>query len=244
MEKIINKIRKLTALAERAGSEAEAETAMSLVHELLTKYNISIADIKSTGDTEYEQRVFRETYGQAWVRIIYAAISSLYFCRCFYNTSEGRQNISVVGRPLNVETVKYIMEVVLRTANRQAREYAHQPTIRTSNRRNALNSFKKGYGVRIAQRCYAMIEEAKSQDFQGSEAGSALVVANYYKSEEIAINAWLERERGIKALKAARLNFGGDLESMRAGEKAANNVNLRNSGLPQDVVSKFLIGGA
>ncbi|MBD5608264.1 MAG: DUF2786 domain-containing protein [Desulfovibrio sp.] len=46
-QELLDKVTKLLALAERAGTVSEAETAMAKVKELLVKYNLSIDDAKN-----------------------------------------------------------------------------------------------------------------------------------------------------------------------------------------------------
>lgn len=51
-EVIIERLRKLIALAENAGTEAEAANAMARVQEILTKYNLSMGDVGSARDED------------------------------------------------------------------------------------------------------------------------------------------------------------------------------------------------
>ena len=57
-DKILLKIKKTLELAERAGSEEEANTALKLAQEMMIKYSVDQDDINSISDNEIIQKVY------------------------------------------------------------------------------------------------------------------------------------------------------------------------------------------
>ena len=241
---IIDKIRKLLALAERGGTEAEALVAMSKVQELLTKHNLSLSSIAQGSESTMTREVKDYPWNQSWIKAVYAGIARLYFCKC-YVEHKGTEKLSVylIGEPVNIATATYVADVVIAACRRQAKEYA------TMTRKefggtvgeaiSASNGFKKGFAGRINQRCAELIKEATVSK-PNENPGNALVVADFYKKNDVAINEFM-KTIGLR-LVSGRGMGQGDSNHMSQGAGAANSVNLRSAGLSASN-NQFLIGG-
>src|SRR5262245_26445831 len=89
---LIERIRKILALGERGGTEAEAQLAMSMAHQLLAKHNLSIDDVtisdttNGMGPIETDESTASKLSYTYWSDVIYAAVAELNFCTCFTRT--------------------------------------------------------------------------------------------------------------------------------------------------------------
>lgn len=89
-DKIIEKIKKLFALANNEGATLnEAENAMRMARKLLDKHNLSMGDL---ADLKEEVSVeFRNAQDVPWMRSLIHAISTLYNCKYFVSRNFGSE---------------------------------------------------------------------------------------------------------------------------------------------------------
>lgn len=223
---IIEKIRKLLALAERAGTEHEALVAMEKAQALLVEHGLSISEVHKD-EVDFESVTQQYEWNASWIKYVAVGVAKLYLCHV-YCVGNGTNSFSLVfsGSPVNIQTATYVMDVVVSTGKRLAREYGRQARIvNGDNAVSASNSFKKGFAMRIQGRCDQLVKHVMSE----SNGENALVVANLYETTGSQIEKWL----GGKGLNF-RTNRGkvrADPRHARAGAAAADRVNLRTTGL-------------
>ena len=87
-EKVISKIRKVKALADRAGTEGEAMAALCKLQNLLAKHNMTVADITGesaeatqTVDTLVVDQMGRQVHYRGWLAHV---IAEYFRCRTYY----------------------------------------------------------------------------------------------------------------------------------------------------------------
>ena len=203
---IIEKIRKLLALAERGGTEAEAAAAMEKVQALLTKHNLDIDSVRKPEESSFTREFQEFEWNASWIRPIAGAVAKLYFCSMYY-TQQGldKQIIYMVGEKVNILTAQYVVDLVVATGKRLAKAYA-QECYRDwgMNPVSASNSFKKGFALRISSRCAELMREAKRGNIKDVETGTALVVTNFYERNETAIAKFIKQDSWAKVL---QINF-------------------------------------
>lgn len=232
---IIEKVRKLLALAERAGTEAEASNAMARVQEILTKYNLDIDAVKGAGEASFTQEHQEFEWNQSWIRQVYMGVAHLYFCHMYY-TPNGTDNqvITLVGKPVNLQTARYVADVIIATGKRMAKAYAQNAYAEFGmNAVSASNNFKKGYALRIRSRCDQLVAEATRGQVKNADTGTALVVGDFYKRELAAIDEFEKNTLKLKLQSGAGMK-GGDSGHMSAGASAAESVNLRAAGVTKN----------
>ena len=120
--KILDKIKKLMKLqqsSEKIGNEHEAAQAARAIQRLLTEYNLSMDSI---GDPNAEDRKnmvtedrdmswFVPTIGGQWKVKLAVTIASFNFCKILITNSRAR-TFMIVGTPQNIETCKYLIELL------------------------------------------------------------------------------------------------------------------------------------
>ena len=128
-DSIINKIQKLIAKAESAqdiGNIDEAAAFSAKVNELLIKYNLEKADIKSNEDPDINHKLFKDldiTSRQGgWTINLLTTICEYNLCEAIYhreykmNAARKRKiiitGVSIIGTPENIEIVKYLYSML------------------------------------------------------------------------------------------------------------------------------------
>lgn len=222
---LIEKIKKLLEMARRGGTEAEMELALSKVHELLAKYNLSLVDVESHSDKEQTSKGTDLVWGnQTHQMIIWNAISKLYFC--FYYTQNIKANKkrgiihTVIGKPSNIVVVKNMAAYIANLCDNLAKTLPG----------NQRSSFKKGFASRIDHRVQAELYRAKQNRMENTETGTALILRPVYEAEEKESREYL-KSQGIET-KSGSCNLNiRDRNGFQAGQEAAENVSLKANGI-------------
>lgn len=190
-ERVIEKIRKLLALANNDGAtEGERDNALRMAHNLLAKHNLSMSALEEP--EEERQRVNEEFYGRPWAATVAQAVAKLFFCK-YYVAKSHRKNMVhhfFVGKESNsitaLEMSKYLVASIKKEAARQMR--ARGETIAWR------RSFATGAANRIQQRVWDIQQATKGQK---TSTGTGLILADVYEMELEANEAWL-KERGTE----------------------------------------------
>lgn len=243
--KIIARLQKLLELAERGGTEAEADNAMQRVQEILTKYNLSMGDVNVARDKDemFEQHSVTMEWNQSWIPVIYHAIADLYFCDG-WNEPNGTvdRKVVLIGKPVNVYSALYVAKIVVENGRNLARAYAqHAYSEYGMNAVSASNNFKKGYASRINARCHEMIKNAKSGHVKDVETGTALVVADLYERTQKELTLFREEVLKIKLSPGAGMRGARDQDAAGAGRAAADKQNLRADGIEKSNAKTMLL---
>lgn len=220
MSDILNKIKALRAKAtNEASTEAEMQEAAKLVAKLMTKHDVSEADLSETerpryrgahanmGKVKHDLQVCRERV--AW------SVQNLTGTK-FWMSDRG-QVINCAGVDHDVEMAVYLMEMITMTAKREWRMYSaslfdEEGITRTKDRRP---SFYASFAIRAS----AMLDELA--DTRTKATGTALVV-----SKKEIIDAELA-DLGVRIGGTHRSkNVTHSPHAAEAGRKAASRMNL------------------
>lgn len=256
-ESIKDKIAKLLALGERAGTEAEAEAAMHRAHVLLAKHNLSLDEVKGHHEREEAIEIDDSTpsvlRNTQWRDMIYEGIAELYFCDIFlryrFNARGERvRKIAITGRPSNIEVVKYIAGYLIRTGDELASAGARAAAQHLANDGVVLNvrawagSFRVGYGGRILSRAQQEIQDAKAGGIKDETTGTALVVAPLYDREKQAVAAHISAKIGKLKTTTGRGTVVRSSSGYQAGSAAGERANLRANALGGDAPQRQIAG--
>lgn len=187
-EKIIDKIKKLLALANNsAATEGERENALHMAHNLLVKHNLEMKDLQE--HEIKENRIFErlETFQMKWCRGVAISIAKLFFCEMFtegkINGTKGRY--CFVGKESNATTAALMTEYVISSILREARK------LYGSNLAPQSTSFGHGARAKLRDRINEMISTTSQA------TGTGLVVLELYDLEISANKSFIDAE-GIK----------------------------------------------
>ena len=173
-ESIIQKIRKLLALAQNNKNANERDVAMQFAMDMLAKHNLSIAEIAQAGSAgpgdvkvgEFESDIRLER----WTKDICSAVCQLYYCD-YYSTEAFTLNYAVRTVPVFIGTKENIA-VAVELANYLIKSVRKESNAAYGDAR-LRRSFRQGAARRIYERAIEIIAAEKRQ---GASTGTSLVV--------------------------------------------------------------------
>jgi hypothetical protein len=169
-DKIIDRIRKLFALAE-SPNEAEAMSAMEKAHALLLQYNLTVSDLKEEKVTEINEMVFCEAGKmRAWKKVLIYYVTKANYCASYTEVTrgsykydvKGKQVIKIVGREANVISAKDMLEYIFESIERLSRNIDH----------DMKESYKTGFSEALCKR----LKEIHKAEEEKVETCTALTV--------------------------------------------------------------------
>lgn len=209
-DKIVDKIRKLLALANNNPNEEEAEVALNMALELMEAHNISRAQVeKDTGVTD-GTRADEKTKGglYKWQVAIWEQVATSNLCK--YERVKGTERGAkyehrVVGRPENVIVSRLMAEYLQDAVEMHGRAYAKdrgwnifaKPAI----------TFREGMAEKICYRLWnKRMERERAARAEAKNTGStAVALVDAAQAEEDYNNDYLNGwEPGTSAANRAR----------------------------------------
>lgn len=249
METIIERIRKLLALAKSA-NEHEAAVAMQRAQEMLAKYNLDMNDVLQRGESVQfvcDNELVTES-SNPWRRDLASNLARLFFCDYSFNfikqsmpQRKTRKYLrldrhSFYGLPHNVAVVKEMFKYLVDTVERLARE------ARKINREGASyeKSFRHGCATRLIERISERYWASKegAQALIGRDGGNNLPAL--YDNSEAALNDWMTKKVGeleIAKNRGVIKSQKGELDGFRAGGGISLDTQV------SDETAKHMIGG-
>jgi hypothetical protein len=228
MEAILQKLKKLQALADRAGSVAEAENALARIQEMLTKYNIAMAEVENYVPVEKDDIVidrhnlddYQSYHDGGFAYDLIATLAQFNFCRVIghgvrINSKHRQGEFSIVGQRHNVDVVVYMYHYVLNNVKILAADawkaYDRSGTkIKTVYCRHFFAGAVKAIGHRLAKQVVSCTD---------------IILHNNKAIDAKVIDTWPKLRTA-----APRRNYGSEMEfeGYLAGKKLDLNQALEN----------------
>lgn len=254
---ILSKLKKLQRLYEGAkavNSEAEAANAAAKIQNLLTQYNLSMADLDSVADNEQATNVVEEKLGDNWARkcggfwdqLLLYGICKYNFCyvivskRHEYRVNrngnevrEQRQKYIVIGEPHNIEVVKWLFDVLAgqlyRLALKRYEEYRNDDSqalmrIFTGEKRMSPAKFHRSYLAGAAKGVQDRLKEERDRELQAQVQVNALVLRTDQKLNDYVAENY-------KDLRSSRPMHIGSGHAMAMGREDGRKVNITRGGI-------------
>lgn len=174
MEKILDKVKKLLALANNAAAtDGERDNALRMAHGMLAKYNLSMEDAQEHEAMEGREQQYIETFHMTWAKQVCNSIAKLFFCSYYagekLNATKGKHYF--VGKQSNAITAILISTYVINSILKECRNnWKH-------NLAPESRSFCIGASYKLAERVTNMIKEVS---FEGSTEGTSVILHNLY----------------------------------------------------------------
>ncbi len=219
MDKIIDKVRKMMALANDAGaSEGERDNALRMAYKLLAKYNLELADVEETSQEEARGLQSVVISSDTWGRSVSNAVASLFFCEYYFERMSAGRSIrhNFIGKTSNAITAAHMADYLLDSIKKQARKL-YKSTTNPQGR-----SFCVGAALAITQRVAKLVQEDADVG-----VGTAVVLASYRKLEAEANEQWLAVHVGELKDVSTKLNTS-DASAYFKGHAYGNTVSLAN----------------
>lgn len=164
VEKILDRVKKILALAGNNPSEEEAKAAALKAQELLAKYNLSMADIGDENAPK-EKLMFKHYQtgvDKAWKYDLSAVVARNFRCRV---TWFGKRELAFYGFETDANIACEVFEFLFKTCEKRSRYTADKAYRETGCSKGVYYSFSKGFISGVAseldKQCTAlMIVEA------------------------------------------------------------------------------------
>jgi len=219
--KIIDRVKKILALANNNTNEHEAASAAATAAKLMEKYNLSQSEviIKELSD---EDCVTKDTAGKEyrampkWMGSIAIGVARMFDCECKFEFNFGRKSIAFYGYDVDVIVCKQTYIYLLDEINRLTDVWWQTADQRFygQSANKCKNSYKQGISNTINTRLSAETKERKQRE-QVQQAGTSLVI--------VKKNAIAKKFGGFK-YKSGRTRTG-DHSAYQAGRSAGHAVN-------------------
>lgn len=236
--KMLDKIKKLVNKqnsASELGNIAEAETFAQKVQELLAKYNLDMADIKTDEELADEiglENTFKVMYptigGQSAYDVL-RVIARFNFCRAFIQGNRSNNIGVLAGTKENIEVVRYINDIVSKIFIEESKrhyknyvrneDYLMDGKIKPVGYDTFARTFIRGAAIGLSEKLEAEQEKFKSQNSKSTD----LVVTN-----KLILNNFLQKHGNIKKSASGRVSDDGG--AYGKGKKVGRTVEV-NKGL-------------
>ncbi|MDN3661150.1 DUF2786 domain-containing protein [Vibrio agarivorans] len=156
MDKIVEKIQKLLALAE-SNNPHEAFQAAKRARNLMDKHSISKEDIEQAGKKEFLEAESEFVFKQRnlWVSILHSSVARLNDCRGGIVTSDREVKLLFQGFTADAVVAQMTLDYLIDTCNRCAKESGARG-------RSEHYQFKVGFARAIAERIKSLIAEREA----------------------------------------------------------------------------------
>ena len=254
---ILSKLKKLQRLYEGAkaiNSEAEAQNAATKIQNLLTQYNLSMADVESVADNEQKTDVIEERLGDNWQRkcggswdqLLLYGICKYNFCYVLisnthvYRTNrngrevwENRRRYIVIGEPQNIQVVKWLFDVLAanlyKLALKRYEEYRNDDTqavmrLFVGEKKMHRGTFLRSYLAGAAKGVQQKLKEERDRELQAQVQVNALLLRTDKKLDDYLAEKYPK-------LGKARPEHIGSYQAMRQGMEDGRNVTISKAGL-------------
>lgn len=222
-QKLIDRVRKLFAKANDASvTEAEALAYAAKAQELLEQHNLSLLDVS---EEEKKDGIGRFTWApkyadMPWRRIVSSWAAKVYMCKRIRTKMKievrggklaWRPAYILVGRQVNVEIAKSMIDYLFSTVVRLSKDY--------STNQKERHLFEAGCGLRLATRLREMYEASAVKP---TTSGSNLPAL--YSQELALVDDWAKENMDLRDTKGAELKL--DWMHSANGAAAAEGISL------------------
>ena len=220
-DKILDKVKKLLALAE-SDNENEAAAAAGAAQRLLLEHNLTISDVSKVTQedaTIEEKAVDVQGRLSAWRLSLCEGVATALGCRVLISKGYGKTSLLIVGAPNDVcvaqVTYEYLIGVVDKLTRQNARGWG----------RTYANSYRQGIVARLQERLRAQTKQNKEElKEKATEVGTALVLR-----KEQNLSDYMNKFKGTYRSGNSSLDYGAYSSGYQDGEGVSLNQQLETS---------------
>ena len=224
-ERIIDRIRKMLALAnDLAATEGERDNALRMAYATMAKYNIDMAKVEASGNGEPRIDFESKGWSWAWTHGVRTIVGDLFMCKYYWRNSPGSGKINgtqcmhnFIGRESNAMTAAVMSDYVVDSILKEGRKIYKQNTA------PGTRSFAIGAMHRLHERVRE-IKRSQAVQSEAESAGTALVLASLYKTEQDANQTVLDELETRKSKGASTNNIDGS--AYVKGREYGGKINL------------------
>jgi hypothetical protein len=172
-EKLIDRVKKLLALAGNNSNENEAAVATAKASRLIAEYNLTLSELKDAGDERIQNEYPSNGLKNSWERTIWFGVAELNFCMYYYSSKPPYSLVHhLIGTEVNVISSKVMADYLVSTVNRLAQEAPIAGTKR--------NAFRLGCADRLYHRLAALKADRAKGEAQTTVGTTLPALADLY----------------------------------------------------------------
>ena len=208
-ERVLDKVKKMLALAGNNPSKEEAESALLMAQRMLAKYGLSMEDVDTMEDVVKEivnEGVTEYAKTPWWHKSMAMIIASNFKCSVYTSRSGGYSRIKFVGVKEDVDVAREVFNYAIDIANKKALQFTRKIRDRGENTKGIRNDFLLGFLNGI---------EAKFQEQVQSDATLALAIVVPKE-----VTDYVENNLTLRKGRASRVTALGNAEAKSEGYHA------------------------
>lgn len=227
---ILDKLKKILALAERGGTEEEAANAANMAAALALKYGIDLASVQVAGVAQprgFKSTVIYEDRGgfEQWIINLVGGVVALHGGTTFYQASSGLTLYSAILREELVPVAKMTVEYLVKSVMRLNTEAVKGRNLTQPERAQFRKAFRLACSSRIRARLIERLRELTTRDEVAKEAtgSTALVVLSHLENERKELQEWMQNQgfefKKSRASGPRHLDAAGVAAGIAAGDR-------------------------
>jgi len=224
---VIDKVKKLLALSEdRAATQAEAETAMSMAAALMAKYNIDQAAIRGHSPSDVNAKVIWETRRKELYKYwCVNAAAILNGCTSWWAIRSIGTSYIICGPQESREAAELMANYLLRQIEKMYKSYLPKG-LSVSDRAQYRRTFKYQCAVTLVRRAEDIVRKLK-EDGMPEQQCTALVVAHHFDQQLAEIADWMgDQGYDIEIYETSHKIGSGTMDGSKAGKQIKIQPNL------------------
>ena len=141
-DKILEKVKKLLALAGNNPSQAEAEAAAAKAQALLQEYNLTLKDVDGGEEEALDFTYFETGVDRAWKYDLANVIAKNFRCKCCW---WGKSKVGFYGYKHDTEVAASVFEFLFWAIRRNLRKVKKQAMLDRGTAKGVIYSYSTGF---------------------------------------------------------------------------------------------------
>lgn len=188
IEKVLDKIKKLLALAGNNPSEEEAMAAALKAQELMAEYNVTVTDEEDK--IEMSESGFSTGVDNNWKYILSDVVATNFRCRTYWL---GKKRVIFYGYKSDCEIASQVFEFLFKICKKRTNQVADKAYVETGTSKGVRYSYSRGF--------VAGVKEALDAQCTALMIITPPEVNEYFDSMCV--------ERGFKTMGGCRTGYNG-----------------------------------
>ena len=229
LDKVLDRIAKLLAMANDTSSPEEAAIAARRANALMREHQIEEAAVLErdlhSGDAMGEEVNPEGTRTvRRWAGVIAFAVAQLNDCRVILRRSDRGQVITIFqGHKGDAQVASWVYSFVCDAVDRGAREYAKENLLPRLSKRAVLSAYRNGFANGVADQVQSLLKERRIAASRGQRGTDLMMVKKTLVEQRFGVQKTRSR--------SYRLRTGDAARASNAGERDGRTVNLSGSAI-------------
>lgn len=233
-KKILERIKKIMAVAKGSSFEGEADTAMKMAQSYMKQYGLSMSDVEF--QEELKEKIIHDIMTgkenpraiQRWTQILAGVCGMIFDCQFVLVKDDPKDRLSYIGYSNDVEMAKLLFGILYNSIRTHSRKLY---PMKMSIFNKAKDSFRLGCCIRLLERAH----EEKQKDQKENNRYGLMVV-----EKGLRVKNWSDENLNITN---SKVRNGRILPSeYEKGRKHADSLDLMNKPKVEKQLSVLQLG--